>query len=63
MSNDTMNIYKVTVIIETDEDPSRMLDLAIEVGERLARDTNGTTDENDACVQSMSSSDYARLRG
>ena len=45
--------YQVTIIIETEEDPSRVLDLAIEAGERLANDTDGTTDENEVCVASI----------
>jgi hypothetical protein len=55
-------IYKVTLIIESEESPSTVFDLAIESGEKLAEDVNGTTDSDDACVQSMSQSDYNKLR-
>ena len=55
-------IYKVTLIVETDEDPGTILDLAIEAGSQLAEDTEGTTDENDVCVQSMMQHEYDALQ-
>lgn len=55
-------IYKVTLIIESEESPSTVFDLAIEAGEKLAEDVNGTTDSNDVMVGSMSQTDYDKLR-
>jgi len=48
-----MERQQITIIIETDADPSQLLDLAIEMGNRLADDVDGTFDESTACVQGV----------
>jgi len=42
--------YLITIPIESDMDPSSILDEAIVVAEDLANRVEGTTDEDEVCV-------------
>tara|TARA_R110000765_G_scaffold3963_1_gene12455 strand:+ start:520 stop:696 length:177 start_codon:yes stop_codon:yes gene_type:complete len=45
-----MEKWNITIVIESDWDPSQILDNAIMIGHRLAEDIDGTCDEDEVCV-------------
>tara|TARA_R110000824_G_scaffold7944_6_gene36262 strand:+ start:641 stop:799 length:159 start_codon:yes stop_codon:yes gene_type:complete len=46
-----MDRYEIILVIETDDDESSLLSLAIEAAERLAEDTGGKADSDSVSVQ------------
>lgn len=40
----------ITIVIETDADPSQVLDLAIEAAKAIAAEVDGEADEDSVCV-------------
>ena len=50
-----MSTYRLSFTIETDADPSALLDRLHCVAERLAGDTGSEYDEDSACVQETTS--------
>lgn len=43
-------IYKITIILNSNADPSEILDQSIEAAERIADYCGGEADENEVCV-------------
>ena len=46
-----MSTQIITLEVKTDADPSTLLDLAIEFGEQVASEFDGSFDENTVCVE------------
>jgi hypothetical protein len=45
-----MEKWTITLVIESDSDPGKILDESIEIGHRLAETMNGHFNEDDVCV-------------
>jgi len=47
---DTLTTYKITIIINSDADPSEILDQSIEAAQAIVEYCGGEADENEVCV-------------